>query len=78
MDASKTRGDAIDAILVGAGHNIRLLLAWLRRFLSFQPGALKARMSKFQCLRTLIAELNPLENRLFLPKVTIPYEPMLA
>jgi IS5 family transposase len=29
------RGDAINAILVGAGHNIRLLLAWLRRFLSF-------------------------------------------
>jgi len=24
------RGDAINAILVGAGHNIRLLLAWLR------------------------------------------------
>src|ERR1700730_5827529 len=29
------RGDAINAILVGAGHDIRLLLAWLRRFLSF-------------------------------------------
>jgi len=29
------RGDAINAILVGAGHNIRLLLAWLRTFLSF-------------------------------------------
>lgn len=29
------RGDAINAILVGAGHNIRLLLAWLRRLLSF-------------------------------------------
>jgi IS5 family transposase len=28
-------GDAINAILVGAGHNIRLLLAWLRCFLSF-------------------------------------------
>lgn len=25
-----TLGDAINAILVGAGHNIRLLLAWLR------------------------------------------------
>ena len=24
------RGDAINAVLVGAGHNIRLLLAWLR------------------------------------------------
>jgi len=29
------RGDAINAILVGAGHNIRLLLAWLRRLLLF-------------------------------------------
>ena len=29
------KGDAINAILVGAGHNIRLLLAWLRTFLSF-------------------------------------------
>jgi IS5 family transposase len=29
------RGDAINAILVGAGHNIRLLLAWLRVLLSF-------------------------------------------
>ncbi len=29
------RGDAINAILVGAGHNVRLLLAWLRRLLSF-------------------------------------------
>ena len=28
-------GDAINAILVGAGHNIRLLLAWLRSVLSF-------------------------------------------
>ena len=28
-------GDAINAILVGAGHNIRLLLAWLRRLLFF-------------------------------------------
>jgi transposase, IS5 family len=29
------RGDTINAILVGAGHNIRLLLAWLRALLSF-------------------------------------------
>jgi transposase, IS5 family len=28
------RGDAINAVLVGAGHNIRLLLAWLRELLS--------------------------------------------
>ena len=27
------RGDAINAVLVGAGHNIRLLLAWLRTLL---------------------------------------------
>ena len=29
------RGDAVNAILVGAGHNIRLILAWLKAFLSF-------------------------------------------
>ena len=28
------RGDAINAVLVGAGHNVRLLLAWLRALLS--------------------------------------------
>jgi IS5 family transposase len=28
------RGDAINAVLVGAGHNIRLLLAWLRELLA--------------------------------------------
>ena len=34
--------------------------------------ALKARMSKFQCpFRKLVAELNRLEDRLFLPNVTI-------
>jgi hypothetical protein len=27
-----TRGDAINAILAAAGHNLRLILAWLRRF----------------------------------------------
>jgi glucose dehydrogenase len=32
-------------------------------------------MSNFQCLTTLVAELNPLENRLFLVNVTMPYEP---
>jgi hypothetical protein len=30
------KGDAINAILMGAGHNIRLLLAWLRTLLSFR------------------------------------------
>jgi hypothetical protein len=34
--------------------------------------AFKAQMSKFQCLRTLVAELNPLENLLFLAGVTRP------
>lgn len=28
-------GDAIHAILCGAGHNIRLLLRWLRHFYAF-------------------------------------------
>jgi IS5 family transposase len=31
------KGDAINAILVGAGHNIRLLRAWLRVLLSLLP-----------------------------------------
>ena len=31
-------------------------------------------MSKCQCLRTLVAELNPLENRQFLANVTMPFE----
>ena len=35
--------------------------------------ALKARMSEFQCLSTLVAELNRLENRLFLANVTMPF-----
>ena len=29
-------------------------------------------MAKFQCLRTLVAELSSLENRLFLANVTMP------
>ena len=29
-------------------------------------------MAKFQCLRTLVAELNSLENHLFLANVTMP------
>jgi IS5 family transposase len=35
-------GDAINAVLVGAGHNIRLLLAWLRLLLSLIPALLLA------------------------------------
>ncbi len=41
------KGDAINAILVGAGHNIRLLLAWLRvlllLLLAFAASALSTR-----------------------------------
>ena len=44
------RGDAINAILVGAGHNIRLLLAWLRvllrLFLGLLLDAVEARPSQ--------------------------------
>ena len=36
------RGDAINAVLVGAGHNIRLLLAWLRVLLRLFLGLLLA------------------------------------
>ncbi len=32
------------------------------RFTCQKPDALKAKMLDFQCLRTLVAELNPLEN----------------
>jgi IS5 family transposase len=43
------KGDAINAILVGAGHNIRLLLAWLRvllpLLLAFATSALSTRNS---------------------------------
>jgi len=43
------KGDAINAILVGAGHNIRLLLAWLRVLLpillAFAASALSTRNS---------------------------------
>jgi transposase, IS5 family len=41
------KGGAINAILVGAGHNIRLLLAWLRALLllllAFAASALSTR-----------------------------------
>ena len=36
------RGDAINAVLVGAGHNIRLLLAWLRVLLRLMLAVLTA------------------------------------
>jgi hypothetical protein len=36
--------------------------------------ALTTRMSKFQCLRDLVAQPNRLENRLFLANVTMPLQ----
>ena len=46
------KGDAINAILVGSGHNIRLLLAWLRvllpLLLAFAASALSTRNSSPQ------------------------------
>jgi hypothetical protein len=39
-----------------------------------QRVAFKARMSKFQCLRVVIAAPARLENRLFLSNVTMPTE----
>jgi transposase, IS5 family len=46
-------GDAINAILVGAGHNIRLLLAWLRTLLSFLCAFLIAIRSSSKLLDAL-------------------------
>ena len=40
------RGDAINAILIGAGHNVRLLLAWLRRLLSFLEAVVAMMLSQ--------------------------------
>ena len=39
------KGDAINAILVGAGHNIRLLLAWLRLLLPLVLAAITSALS---------------------------------
>ena len=50
-----TRGDAINAILVGAGHNIRLLLAWLRRLLSFFLALLVSALSPSTSMRNVAA-----------------------
>ena len=33
-------GDAINALLVAAGHNLRLILNWLRRFVAWLLAAL--------------------------------------
>lgn len=50
-------GDAINAILVGAGHNIRLLLAWLRALLRLllvlAAAAIRADFSQETALPTL-------------------------
>ena len=50
-----TRGDAINAILVGAGHNIRLLLAWLRRLLSFFLALLVSALSPSTSMHNVAA-----------------------
>ena len=56
------KGDAINAILVGAGHNIRLLLAWLRvlllLLLAFAASALSTRKlrHRHRAKRHLIAK----------------------
>ena len=54
-----TRGDAINAILVGAGHNIRLLLAWLRRLLSFFLALLVSALSPSTSMHNVAA--SPLD-----------------
>jgi len=41
------RGDAINAVLVGAGHNIRLLLAWLRVLLRLMLAVLTAQIAAY-------------------------------
>ena len=60
---SRLRGQ-FDRALIGALSRSSVLLV--------NSPVLKARMSKFQCLRTLAAELNPRENRLFLANATMP------
>jgi hypothetical protein len=54
-----------------SGYSLPLRLALLAPFNCQSPEALKARMSKFQCLSTLVAELNRLEYRLFLANVMV-------
>src|SRR3984893_13677518 len=60
---SRLRGQ-FDRALIGALSRSSVLLV--------NSPVLKARISKFQCLRTLAAELNPRENRLFLANATMP------
>ena len=60
---SRLRGQ-FDRALIGALSRSSVLLV--------NSPVLKARISKFQCLRTLAAELNPRENRLFLANTTMP------
>jgi IS5 family transposase len=48
-------GDAINAILVGAGHNVRLLLAWLRRLLFFFLALIVSLLSTPRTKRNAVA-----------------------
>lgn len=47
------KGDAINAILVGAGHNIRLLLAWLRLLLPLVLATITSALSPSKTRRRL-------------------------
>jgi IS5 family transposase len=53
-----TEGDAINAMLAAAGHNLRLLRRWLTRLLALCLGLLLER------LRRLMSASMPTENRL--------------
>ena len=63
-----TRGDAINAILVGAGHNIRLLLAWLRRLLSFFLALLVSALSPSTSMHNVAA--SPLDLKMHFSRTT--------
>jgi transposase, IS5 family len=52
------KGDAINAILVGAEHNIRLLLAWSGRFLSFLWAVVRKRHEDTLCSSTVCDSLR--------------------
>jgi IS5 family transposase len=52
------KGDAINAILVGAGHNIRLLLAWLRVLLPLILATIAPALSPATSRRSLIGSLS--------------------
>ena len=41
-----TAGDAMNALLVGAGHNLRLILNWLRLFVACMIAALRSLLAQ--------------------------------